>query len=280
MNSEALRGDTQVLVDTAVALVSTWGLQVIGAIALLIVGRWLASMLSRALRRSLERVEFDPQLVPFFSNLYYLVLVLVGVAVLQLFGIETTSLVAVIGAAGLTVGLALQGTLSSFAAGVMLLVFRPFQIGDYVEVGGSAGSVVEIGLFTTMLNTSQNLRVIIPNSAVYGRTITNYSSNATRRIDLTLGIAYGDDIASAVRIVEGVLARDERVLTEPAAQVLVGELADSAVNLVIRSWCARGDVSALRSDLLRGLKEALEAGGCSIPFPQRELHIFSAPPEA
>jgi small conductance mechanosensitive channel len=138
--------------------------------------------------------------------------------------------------------------------------------------------VVEIGLFTTILNTSQNLRVIIPNSAVYGRTITNYSANDTRRIDLTLGIAYEDDIGSALRIVEEVVARDDRVLGEPAPVFFVGELADSAVNLVIRSWCSRSDVTALRSDLLRTLKEGLEAGGCTMPFPQRDLHIVSAPP--
>jgi small conductance mechanosensitive channel len=281
MDVEAVRGNSQVVVETAVEIVSNWGLQVLGAILLLVIGRWAASLISRALRRTLERTGIDEQLIPFCSSAaYYVVLGLVGVAVLQLFGIETTSLVAMIGAASLAVGLALQGTLSSLAAGVMLLVFRPFKIGDYVEVGGSSGSVREIGLFTTTLHTSGNLQVLIPNSAVYGKTITNYSANETRRVDVGVGIGYADDIGAATRIIEEMLAADERVLEEPAPAILVGELAASSVDLIVRAWCERGNYGALRSDLLRALKEKLEAGGCSIPFPQRDVHLISGPPES
>ncbi len=218
----------------------------------------------------------DVQLIPFCANgAYYTVLALVMVAVLQLFGIETTSLVAMIGAAGLTIGLALQGTLSSFAAGVMLLIFRPFKVGDYVEVSGSSGTVSEIDLFTTTLNTSQNLQVLIPNASVYGKTITNYSANETRRVDVNVGIGYEDDIGSAMQIIEEITTGDPRVLSEPATAILVSELADSSVNLTVRAWCERTDYGALRSDLLRTLKEKLEAGGCSIPFPQQDVHIVS-----
>lgn len=276
MDVDAVRDNSQVVVDTAVAVVSNWGLQVIGAVALLIVGRWAASLISRTVRRGLESAGIDAQLIPFCANgAYYIVLALVVVAVLQLFGIETTSLVAMIGAAGLTIGLALQGTLSSFAAGVMLLIFRPFKVGDYVEVSGSSGTVSEIDLFTTTLNTSQNLQVLIPNASVYGKTITNYSANETRRVDVNVGIGYEDDIGTAMRVIEEITTGDPRVLSEPATAILVSELADSSVNLTVRAWCQRADYGALRSDLLRRLKEKLEAGGCSIPFPQQDVHIVS-----
>ena len=276
MDVDAVRDNSQVVVDTAVAVVSNWGLQVIGAVALLIAGRWAASLISRTVRRGLEAAEIDVQLIPFCANgAYYTVLALVVVAVLQLFGIETTSLVAMIGAAGLTIGLALQGTLSSFAAGVMLLIFRPFKVGDYVEVSGSAGTVSEIDLFTTTLNTPQNLQVLIPNAAVYGKTITNYSANETRRVDVGVGIGYEDNIGSAMQIIEEITTGDPRVLSEPATAILISELADSSVNLTVRAWCERTDYGALRSDLLRELKEKLEAGGCSIPFPQQDVRIVS-----
>jgi small conductance mechanosensitive channel len=278
MDSEAITTSAQQAADTAVALVSNWGLQVVGAIALLIVGRIAAGMVSRGVRRSLERASVDAGLVPFFSSAsYYVVLTVVVIAVLQLFGIQTTSLVAVVGAAGLAVGLAMQGTLSSFAAGVMLLVFRPFTIGNYVEVAGAAGSVEEIGLFTTTLNTPDNVKIVIPNSAVYGRTIKNYSANETRRVDLVMGISYTDDIERAIGIIREVVGKDTRVLSDPDVTVAVSELGDSSVNIAVRPWCKGTDYWPLRFDLTRALKEELEAGGCSIPFPQRDLHVVTLP---
>jgi len=206
---------------------------------------------------------------------YYVVLAVVVIAVLNLFGVQTTSLIAVLGAAGLAVGLALQGTLSNFAAGVMLLVFRPFRIGDYVDIAGTAGSVVEIGLFTVALNTPDNVRIIVPNSSVYGQTISNYAANPTRRNDLVIGIAYGDDIGKAISTIEAVLAADARVLKDPAPVVATSELADSSVNIVVRPWCTKEDYWGLRFDLTRKIKEELEAAGCSIPFPQRDVHLFA-----
>jgi small conductance mechanosensitive channel len=262
------------LVQTVVTLVSTWGLQVIGALAVLIVGRVVAGSLRRVTRRTLERAQLDAVLVPFLANgVYYLTLIVVVIAVLSLFGIETTSLIAVLGAAGLAVGLALQGTLSNFAAGLMLLIFRPFKAGDYVEVAGTAGSVQEVGIFSTVLHTPDNVKVTIPNSAVYGETIMNYSANDTRRNDLVIGISYGDDIARAIETIREVLAGDSRVLGDPEPTVAVGELADSSVNLVVRPWCAGGDYWPLRFDLTRRLKEELEAAGCSIPYPQHDVHL-------
>ena len=262
------------LVQTVITLVSTWGLQVVGALVVLIVGRVVAGSLRRVTRRSLERANLDAALVPFFaSGVYYLTLAAVVIAVLSLFGIQTTSLIAVLGAAGLAVGLALQGTLSNFAAGVMLLIFRPFKVGDYVEVAGEGGSVQEIGVFSSTLHTPDNVKVTIPNSAVYGQTIKNYTANDTRRNDLVIGISYGDDIARAIETDPQELAADARVLDDPAPNVAVAELGDSSVNLVVRPWCAGGDYWALRFDLTRKLKEELEAAGCSIPYPQRDVHV-------
>jgi small conductance mechanosensitive channel len=269
-----MEANAEDLVQTIVTLVSTWGLQVIGALAVLIVGRVVAGSLRRLTRRALEKGQLDATLVPFFANgVYYLTLVVVLIAVLSLFGIETTSLIAVLGAAGLAVGLALQGTLSNFAAGVMLLIFRPFKVGDYVEIAGTGGSVQEVGIFSTVLHTPDNVKVTIPNSAVYGQTIANYSANDTRRNDLVIGISYGDDIARAIQTIRQVLAGDSRVLGDPEPTVAVAELADSSVNLVVRPWCARVDYWPLRFDLTRRLKEELEAAGCSIPYPQRDVHL-------
>lgn len=263
------------IVQTIVSLMSTWGLQVVGALVLLIVGRWIAGALGRATRRALERSKLDASLIPFVSGIvYYLAIAVVLIAVLNLFGIETTSLIAVLGAAGLAVGLAMQGTLSNVAAGVMLLIFRPLRPGDYVEVAGIAGTIDEIGLFSTTLNTPDNVHITVPNSSVYGETIKNYSTNDTRRNDLVMSISYGDDIGRAVEVLQKVLDSDSRVLKDPAPVVAVSALAESSVDLVVRPWCRKEDYWALRFDLTRKCKEELEGAGLSIPFPQRDLHVF------
>lgn len=278
MDTETVASAGQEAIDAAVALVSNWGIQVIGAIVLLIIGRWIAGMVGRSVRRSLEKAKVDSVLVPFFSTLaHYTVLAVVIIAVLSLFGIQTTSLVAVLATAGLAIGLALQGTLSSFAAGVMLLIFRPFRIGDYVEVGGSAGSVADVGLFSSVLNTPDNVRITVPNSAIFGQTIKNYSANENRRIDLVVGVSYGDDLGRAMQILSDVLAKESRVLAEPAPTVAVAELGDSSVNFVVRPWVKGTDYWPTRFDLIREIKEQLEAGGCSIPFPQRDIHVIEVP---
>ncbi len=263
--------------STLIALVSSWGLSVLGAIVVFIIGRAVASRLRNLTRRGLERGNIDASLVPFLSSLvYYVVVAVVLIAVLNLFGIETTSLIAVLGAAGLAVGLALQGTLSNISAGVMLLVFRPFRIGDFVDVAGTAGSVAEIGLFTTILNTPDNVRIIVPNSAIYGETIRNFSTNDNRRNDMVIGVSYGDDLGKAKGVIEAALGADDRVLKDPAPVVAVNELGDSSVNFVVRPWCAKEDYWALRWDLTRKIKEDLEAAGCSIPYPQHDVHVHKS----
>src|SRR6056297_227560 len=203
MDSDQVANGVQSAVDMAIEMVSTWGISVVGAIVLLIVGRIAAGWIRRSVTKALTRANVDSSLVPFFSSMiYYVVIGVVLIAVLNLFGIETTSLIAVLGAAGLAVGLALQGTLSNFAAGVMLLIFRPIRVGDYVEVAGQGGTVAEISIFSTLLNTPDNVRITIPNAQVYGDTVKNYSFNDTRRVDLVMGIAYGDDIGKAIEIIE------------------------------------------------------------------------------
>ncbi len=267
--------DWQSLLPVLTDLMLTWGVRVLGALAVLVIGRVVAGMARRAVRRLLQRSSVDDTLIPFVSSLvYYLLLAFVLIAVLGLFGIPTASFIAVLGAAGLAVGLALQGTLSNFASGVMLLLFRPFRAGDFVEAGGASGTVAEIGIFNTSLNTPDNIRVIIPNSAIFGQTIKNFAANDTRRNDMTLGIGYDDDIDTAMAVIRKALEEDERVLPEPEPVIAVGELADSSVNLVIRPWCKRQDYWALRWDLTRRLKVELEAAGCSIPYPQRDVHLF------
>jgi len=257
-------------------LLSTWGLKVVGAIAVLIIGMTVAKMIRGSMTRGLAKTKLDPTLIPFLAGIvYYAVVAFVVTAVLGLFGIQTTSLIALLGAAGLAVGLALQGTLGNFSAGVMLLIFRPFRAGDFVEAGGVAGVVQEVGIFSTTLATPDNVRIIVPNSSVYGQTIKNYAANPTRRNDMVFGISYSDDIGRAIETINRILGADERVLKEPAPVVAVSELGDSSVNLVVRPWCKKEDYWALRFDLNRTLKTELEAAGCSIPFPQRDVHLYN-----
>jgi len=198
------------------------------------------------------------------------------IAVLSLFGVQTASLIAVLGAAGLAVGLALQGTLSNFAAGVMLLIFRPFKVGDFIDAVGTAGSVMEIGIFSTTLKSPDNIKIVLPNSQVYGQTIKNFNGYDTRRIDLVIGVSYDNDLQVALDTIRSVVTADPRVMAEPEVQIAVSNLGDSSVDIVVRPWCAGTDYWALRFDLTRRLKEDLEAAGCSIPYPQRDVHLIQS----
>ncbi|MFV1986086.1 MAG: mechanosensitive ion channel family protein [Gemmatimonadota bacterium] len=225
----------------------------------------------------MTRRNADPTLVPFVSGLIYsLCMAFVVIAVLGLFGIPTASFVAILGAAGLAVGLAMQGTLSNFAAGVMLLVFRPFRVGDLVETAGTLGVIEQIGIFTTILNSLDNVRLIVPNSEAFGGVIKNYTGNDTRRIDLVMGVGYDDDLAVARQTMIETLRECPGVLADPAPVVAIHELADSSVNFVVRPWCATDEYWDVRWEVTGRLKEALEAAGCSIPYPQRDVHLFKA----
>lgn len=269
--------DFQNILNKLSELLSAWGMKVVGALALLIIGLIVLKLIRRSVIKGLKKTRLDVTLVPYISGVvYYILLAVLILAVLSLFGVETTSVIAILGAAGLAVGLALQGTLSNFAAGVMLLIFRPFRIGDFVETGGVSGVIAEIGTFSTKLNTPDNVLITVPNSAVYGQTIKNYTAHDKRRIDLVVGISYPDDIGKAIETINRVISADERILKDPAPQVAVSEMADSSVNLVVRPWCNTADYWTVRFDLIRRLKEEIEAAGLSIPFPQRDVHLYNA----
>jgi small conductance mechanosensitive channel len=258
--------------------ISTYGLQVIGAIIILVLGRIGAGLGRKVARRMLEKAGVDVAVVKFVGSLiYFLILTFAVVAALAKFGIQTTSFVAVLGAAGLAIGLALQGSLANFAAGVLILILRPFKVGDFIMGAGEMGTVKEIQLFTTVLATPDNIQVLIPNGKLFADTIKNVSVYDTRRVDLLIGIGYDSNIQAARDVMLDVMGRDERVLADPAPQVFVTELADSSVNLTVRCWAKSGDFWNVKCDLTRSIKEAFDAHGIEIPFPQRVVHMV---PEA
>lgn len=258
------------------SLVTEYGLNVVGAIIILIVGWMAAGWAQRAVRRGLAKTErCDETLQGFFGSLArYFVLVFTVLAVLSQFGIQTASLIAVFGAAGLAIGLALQGTLSNIAAGVMLLTFRPFKVGDYVDVAGLAGTVKSISLFVTELATPDNVQILAPNGQIWGAAVKNFSHHSTRRMDLPIGIDYKADLDSAMKILLAEAANDARVLRDPEPTAFVGELGDSAVTITTRIWCAASDYWNVKFDLTRKLKERLDREGIGIPFPQRTVHLM------
>ena len=271
--------DLNQLWTTAQGIATEFGVKIVAAIAIFVIGRWIVSLLTRGMRRLMERADLEPTLVTFLSNITrILLLVFVVLAAISQLGIQTASIIAVLGAAGLAVGLALQGSLANFAAGVLIIVFRPYRVGDYVEAAGVGGTVEQVQIFTTVLRTPDNKRVIVPNSQITDGVITNYSANDTRRVDLVFGIGYGDDIDKARDIIRGVLEADERVLKDPAPQVAVKELADSSVNFVTRPWVATADYWAVYFDVTEKVKKRFDEECVSIPFPQRDVHIYNETP--
>lgn len=272
-----IQGSTNTVIEQITSLLTTYGLSVVGAILILIVGWTFAGWAARATRRALERTEkVDEMLRGFFASLVrYFILTVAILAVLSEFGVQTASLIAVLGAAGLAIGLALQGTLSNLAAGVMLLLFRPFRVGQYVEAGGQAGTVKSVDLFVTELATPDNVQILIPNGQVWGSAVVNYSHHETRRVDFLLGIAYEDDIAKAAQTIETAIKGESRCLKDPEPMVVVGELADNSVNMIVRVWCNSADYWNVKFDLTRQFKEALDQAGITIPFPQRTIHMVS-----
>ena len=268
--------DVPALLATLQELAATWGLRVLGALAFLLVGRIVAKAVGRAVERALKRGHFDETLTPFIGNIVStLVLLAVVVAAAGMVGIEAGSFIAIIGAAGLAVALAFQGTLSNFASGIMLLTFRPFQVGDFVDAGGTTGTVREIGVFTTTLATPDNVKIILPNSQVSGAIIKNFSANENRRVDLVVGVGYDDDLNVARDTILKVIQADERVLEEPAPVVAVDNMGASSMDFVVRPWVKGEDYWAAKWALTKALKEELEAAGCTIPYPQRDVHLYS-----
>ena len=257
------------------SLLTIYGLKVIAAIAVFIVGRWIAKALTTFTEKVMNKKQVDSTIISFVANLIYIaLLVFVVLASLGQLGIQTTSFIAVIGAAGLAIGLALQGSLSNFAAGFLMIIFRPFKVGDYIEGAGVAGTVEAIQIFTTQLQTPDNKTIIIPNAALTAGNITNYSAKGTRRVDMVFGIGYGDDIDHAKKVISDVLAKEERILKDPAPTVMLIELADSSVNFAVRPWVSAADYWGVYSALSENIKKSFDAGGISIPFPQRDVHVY------
>lgn len=255
------------------SVVLAWLINIFFAIAIVVVGRIAVKWVVKLARKLMIRAELDPILVNFLSSIANAVLLLfVFIAALDQLGVDTTSLIALLGAAGLAIGLALQGSLQNFAAGVMLIVFRPFKLGDFIEAGGVVGVVEKISIFSTIMKTGDNREIIIPNGQIYSGAITNYSARDTRRIDMVFGIGYDDDMRKAKQIMSEILEAHELVLNDPAPAVAVAELADSSVNFNVRPWVNSDDYWAVRSDLIEKIKLAFDENGISIPYPQMDVH--------
>lgn len=252
-----------------------FGLQLVTAIAIFVIGRWVAKALSRGLRRVMRARSIDAILETFVSNIvYWLLMAFVIIAAITQLGVQTTSFIAVVGAAGLAIGLAMQGALSNFAAGVLIVLFRHYKVGDYIEAGGVGGSVEAVQILTTTLKTPDNKIIIIPNSQIMDGIITNYSANDTRRVDMTFGVGYGDDLDKVRAAIKDVVESDPRIHKEPAPLIAVNELADSSVNFYVRPWVNTSDYWGVYWDLTEAIKKRFDKEGISIPFPQRDVHII------
>jgi small conductance mechanosensitive channel len=261
--------------DKIYVYLAQYGLALVAAILIVIIGKWIARLLSNLTEKIMLKAHVEKTIAAFVKHITYVVLmVFVVIAALGKLGIQTTSFIAVLGAAGLAVGLALQGSLANFAAGVLLIIFKPYKVGDFIAAGGTMGTVVEIQIFNTILNAPDNRREIVPNSKVTGDNITNFSAIEKRRIDLVFGISYTDNIKTAKDALLNVVNSDSRVLKDPAPVVAVSELGDSSVNLVCRPWVKPGDYWAVYFDTLEKGKMELEKNGITIPFPQRDVHLY------
>jgi small conductance mechanosensitive channel len=264
------------IANQLIVLITDYALDIVGALLLLIAGWVVAGWIEKHTGKVLKRIDrVDATLRSFVTNLVrYAILVLVMIAVFAQFGIQTTSIIAVLGAAGLAVGLALQGTLANIAAGVLLLFLRPFRVGESIDAGSIAGTVREIGLFSTELQTWDGIYLMVPNSQLASVAIQNYSRLPTRRLNLVIGISYTDDIDKALKVLSELLQNDERILDDPAHQVMVKELAESSVNINLRCWTNRENYWSLRFDLTKQAKQRLDEYDISIPFPQRDVHLY------
>jgi small conductance mechanosensitive channel len=259
-------------------LITEWatlyGLKIVGAIAILILGRIVVGIVTGLVKRLMRKADVDETLTKFIGSLTRIgLMVIVIIAAINTLGVQTTSFVAIIGAAGLAIGFALQGSLANFASGVMIIIFRPFKAGDFVEAGGTAGVVEAIHIFNTILKTPDNKKVIIPNSKVTGDSIVNYSAKEMRRVDMVFGIGYGDDIRKAKQTLEQIVGDDARVLKDPAPTIAVSELADSSVNFVVRPWVKTEDYWSVYFDITERVKLTFDEQGISIPFPQTDVHL-------
>lgn len=252
-----------------------YGIKIILAVVIFIVGRWVAKALKNVIQKMMAKQNVETTLASFICNLSYVILMtVVIIAALNQIGIQTASLIAIVGAAGLAIGLALQGSLANFAAGFLMLIFHPFKTGDYIEGAGTQGSVEEIHVFTTQLKTPDNKTVIIPNAKIMGDIIVNFSAKDTRRVDLVIGVSYSDNLQKVKHVLEDVLSKDNRILKDPTPTIAVLELGESSVNFAVRPWVKTADYWSVYFDLTEGIKKRFDDEGISIPFPQRDVHVY------
>lgn len=255
-------------------IVWPWAINIVMAVVIFIVGRWVVNIVVNIAKRLMLGAKMDDMLVGFLTSIIrWILLLFVIIAALGQLGVDTTSLVALLGAAGLAIGLSLQSSLQNFASGVMLIVFRPFEKGDFVDIAGTTGSVEEIGIFTTTMCTPDNKEIIVPNGGIYSSTITNYSARDTRRVDMVFGIGYDDDIQKAKQILTDLVAADERVLRDPEPTIALGELGASSIDFLVRPWVKSADYWPLKWEFNEKVKKAFDENGISIPFPQMDIHV-------
>ena len=265
--------------DEAVVFLKTsaleFGVNLLTAIVIFYVGRMAVNLITRGIHKVMTSQEVDKTLISFVTNLVSMILlVIVVIAAVGALGVQTTSFIAIIGAAGLAVGLALQGSLSNFASGVLIIIFRPYKVGDFIEGAGIAGVVVDVQILTTILKTGDNKQIILPNSQIMGGIITNYSANDTRRVDMVVGVSYEDDLDKVRKTIEELIAAEDRILDDPAPTIAVSELADSSVNFVVRPWVKTADYWGVKFDLTEAIKKRFDQDGISFPFPQQDVHLY------
>jgi small conductance mechanosensitive channel len=264
-----------VVIETVETLAVNYGMKALGALVILVLGLWVAKQIKKMVVKMMHRSKVDPTLISFVASLAHVTLqVFVIIAALEKLDVKTTSFVAILGAAGLAVGLALQGSLANFAAGVLMIIFKPFAVGEVVEAGGVLGTVREIGIFTTVIDTIDNKKTIVPNAKLMADNITNYSANDTRRVDLVAGISYGDDIDKARAAIQAALAEVPGILETPAPDILVSAMADSSVNFAVRPWCRPADYWGVYFGVTEAIKKRFDADDITIPFPQRDVHLY------
>ena len=267
--------DVTGLLEKAQELLALYGLKLVAALAIFIIGKWVAKLVKKIVVKMMTKGKAEATIIGFVSNIaYFAMMAFVILAALGQLGIETTSFIAVLGAAGLAIGLALQGSLSNFAAGFLMIIFRPFKVGDFIEGAGVAGVVEEIAIFTTTMKTGDNKTIIIPNSSLANGNIVNYSAKETRRVDLTVGVSYDADLAQVKAILQELVEADERILKDPAHLIAVAELADNSVNLVVRSWVKTADYWGVMFALTEAVKLRFDQEGIGIPYPQRDVHLY------
>jgi small conductance mechanosensitive channel len=269
--------DWAALLEKIQTLGIDFGIKAVIALVIFYVGRTIARLLVKGVRKVMQAQDSDQILVSFVSSLaYWAIMTFVIIAAIGQIGVQTTSLIAIMGAAGLAIGLSLQGSLANFAAGVLIVMFRPYRVGDFVEAAGVAGSVVQVQILTTVLKTGDNKQIVIPNGQIMGSIITNYSANETRRVDLTIGVGYDDDLDKVRSTLQDLIDADERILKDPASLIAVSELGDSSVNFVVRTWVNSADYWGVYFGLTEAIKKRFDQEGISFPYPQQDVHLIKS----